>query len=298
MAEIVIRPRLLDRPIIILGCNRSGTTLLFNTISRHPMTWSLYVESQDLFYRHYPIHDQQGDRLAAGPDPVVAQTIEQDFFSIAHNKEAFKDRPILRHIPRKLLQRPFNRIYKRAPVRLVEKTPANSLRVPMLVELFPDARFILLVRRGESVVSSLMEGWKNWSGIGSGPFTFTRWHYLVPPGWQAYRERPLAEICAYQWSESTRIAWEDLNRVRGGRFLLLKHEELVADPVAWYSRILEFCELPTSHYFDWEVSQLPRRIYTTGGSAPRKDKWKELHGPEIEAVHHLLSPVNALFYTD
>ena len=298
MTDITTSRPLVDRPIIIIGCNRSGTTLLFNTLSRHPSTWSLYIESQDVFYRHYPIHDELGDRLTAAPQSEVARAIEREFFLLAHNKEAFKDRPIVRQLPRKLFQRFMNPLYKQAPIRLVEKTPANSLRIPMLVELFPDARFIFLARRGEPVVSSLMEGWKNWSRTGAGPFRFTRWHYLLPPGWQSHRDRSLAEICAFQWTESTRIAWEDLNRHRPGDFLLLKHEELLSDPASWYTRIREFCDLPPSAYFDWEVSQLPRRVYTTGGSAPRRDKWKEMHGAEIESVRHLLAPINALFYPD
>ena len=52
-------PRL-EQPIIVLGCNRSGTTLLFNNLSAHPDTWSLYIESQDIFYRHHPIHPELG----------------------------------------------------------------------------------------------------------------------------------------------------------------------------------------------------------------------------------------------
>ena len=37
---------------------------------------------------------------------------------------------------------------------------------------------------------------------------------------------------------------------------------------------------------------------TTGGSAPRTNKWKALHGAEIASVQDLLAPVNALFYKD
>ncbi len=290
--------RLLDRPIIVVGCNRSGTTLLFNTLSRHPKAWSLYIESQDEFYRHYPIDEEEGDRLVGAPGEEATATIHRDLYARAHNKEFFKDLPLLRHVPRRVLQRPLNPLYKRAPIRLVEKTPANSLRIPMLVRLFPDARFILLVRRGEPVVSSLMEGWKNWSRTGAGPFQFTRWHYLVPPGWRAYVDRPLAEICAYQWTQALRYAWEDLNRYRPGDFLLARHEDLTADPASGYARVLQFCELPSSHYLDGELRQLSNRMYTTGGSAPRKDKWKEIHGREIESVQHLIAPVNALFYND
>lgn len=287
---------LLRQPIIILGCNRSGTTLLFNNLSAHPETWSLYIESQDIFYRHHPTNAEMGDRVTDPPDQEEAQDIERYLYAHGHNKEFFKDTPVLGRISRKLLQRPVNPLYKRAPLRLVEKTPANTLRVPYLAAMFPDAKWLFLVRRGEDVVSSLMEGWKNWSGIGDSPWHYTRWHYLVPPGWREYVGKPLHEICAFQWMESNRTAWEDLNRVAPGQFLLLRHEELMAEPPAGYDRIREFCELPSSAYFDQVVANIQSRVFTTGGSAPRREKWREMHEAEVESVRSRMEPLNSELY--
>ena len=288
-------PRL-EQPIIILGCNRSGTTLLFNNLSAHPDTWSLYIESQDIFYRHHPIHPELGDRLTEPPTEAEREDIERYFYRTAHNKEFFKDTPGLKLIHRKLLQRPVNPLYRRRPLRLVEKTPANALRVPYLAKLFPDAKWLFLVRRGEDVVSSLMEGWKNWSRAGGGPWQFSRWHYLVPPGWQEYRGKRLEEICAYQWTESNRIAWEDLNEHLPRRFLLLRHEDLMANPREEYDRIREHCGLRPSRWFDSVISNIRARVFTTGGSAPRREKWRSLHEKEIERVRKELATLNSLFY--
>lgn len=278
---------LIDRPILVIGCNRSGTTLLFRNLGEHPVTWSLYEESQHLFYRHFPIHPELGDRLTAPPTPDQRRAIVASFYREAHNKEYFGDTPGLRWVPRKLLQRPVGRLYKRPPLRLVEKTPANSLRVPFLDALFPDARYLFLVRRAEDVISSLMEGWKNWSrrGVDRGaPWRYTRWHYLVPPGWQAWTGRPLEEICAFQWVEATRLAWEDLERHCRGRYLLLRHEEATARPLEVYQAIRTFCELPPSPLFDRLVAASARRVFTHGGSEPRPGKWRELHRAEVERV--------------
>lgn len=289
-------PNRLPRPIFIIGCNRSGTTLLFNNLSYHPSTWSLYIEGQDVFHRHYPVDPEKGELVDAPPSAGVAESIRDGLYRGSHNKEYFKDTPLLRRIPRKALQRPLGKLYKPDSIRLVEKTPANSLRIPLLCGTFPDAKFLFLVRRGEDVVSSLMEGWKNWSKTAGDDWHFTRWHYLVPPGWQRFREKSLQEICAFQWAEATRRAWEDLNRLAADSFLLLKHEELMADPAGEYRRILDFCELQPSSYLDTLLSTLPKRVYTTGGSKPKPQKWKQLHGAEIESVLHKIDPVNAHFY--
>lgn len=288
-------PPRLSQPIIIVGCNRSGTTLLFNNLSAHPDTWSLYIESQEIFYRYHPIHPERGDRITEPPSAGEREGIERYFYSTAHNKEFFKDTPGARRIPRKLLQPPVNPLYKRKPIRLVEKTPANSLRIPYLARLFPDAKWLFLVRRGEDVVSSLMEGWKNWSRSGD-DWHYTRWHYLVPPGWRDHTTRALQEICAFQWVESNRIAWEDLNTHLPGRFLLLRHEDLMADPKAAYHKIRDYCGLGSSTWFDRVIANIRARVYTTGGSAPRREKWRDMHEREILSVQGMLEPVNALFY--
>jgi hypothetical protein len=248
-----------------------------------------------VYSRHFPVDPQDGERVVAPPTPEIAAAIERELYQDSHNKEAFKDRPVLRLVSRRLLQRPLGRLYRRAPVRLVEKTPANTLRIPFLHQLFPDAKYLFLVRRGEDVVSSLMEGWKNWSRTGN-QWAFTRWHYLVPPRWQEQVGKPLQEICAFQWSESTRLAWEDLSRLRPGRFLLLRHEDLMKDPAQWYARILEYCELPESRYFKSVVDRVGQRVFTTGGSLPREQKWRDLHGDAVERIRPLLGPINSLFY--
>jgi hypothetical protein len=289
---------LIDRPVIIIGCSRSGTTLLFNNLAEHPQTWSLYEESFPIFYRHFPVHPDDGDRLTAAPSPEVARAIHETFYAWAHNKEVLKDRRLLRWIPSKLLQRPVGRLYKRRPLRLVEKTPANSLRVPLLCALFPDARFIFLVRRAEDVISSLMEGWKYWSGTGSGEWRYGGWHYLAPPGWQGWTGRSLEEICAMQWVEATRTAWTDLERHRPGRYLLVRHEDALARPTEVYREILEFSELPRSRHLERLLADQERRVFTHRGSLPRAGKWKELHGEEIERVRPIFEDLMSRFYPE
>lgn len=288
---------MIEKPIFIIGCNRSGTTLLFRNLSEHPDLWSLYVEAQDVFHSRFPVDAVEGERVSEPAESHIESAIREGLFQQAHNKEAFQDRPIIGRVPPKFIQRPLNRLYKPPVIRLVEKTPANSLRIPFLAAAFPDAQFIHVVRRGEPVVSSLMEGWKLWNNAPPGePFSFKKWHYLTPPGWQEYTDEPLESICAFQWIESNRFAHSDLQQLEGGRSLLVKHEDLVGDPASEYSRILDFCGLRESGFFDSVISRANSRAYTTGGSAPSKEKWRKLHEVEIERIRDRLTPTNELFY--
>lgn len=47
---------------------------------------------------------------------------------------------------------------------LLEKTPANCLRLPFIREVFPEARYIHLVRDGRAVVRSAMKEWRGDGG--------------------------------------------------------------------------------------------------------------------------------------
>lgn len=287
---------LIEKPIIIIGCNRSGTTLLFRNLSDHPHTWSLYVESQDIFYEQFPLSLDDGDAVRSGVSGKGRYEIYRAFYERSHNKQHFKD-SWLGWLPERLLQRQVGKLYKRAPLRLVEKTPANCLRIPLLKQLFPDAKFLFLVRRPEDTISSLMEGWKNWSRTPKGePWKYTDWHYIRPPGWQEWRDRPLEEICAFQWMEANRTAWRDLHEHCKGMFATLRHEDLMADPLREYQRILDFCELPVSGHLNKLLEAIPERVFTEGGSKPRPKKWQEMHGQAIDSVAHLYAPVASQFY--
>lgn len=283
--------KLLDRPVFVIGCNRSGTTLLFRTLADHPLVWSNYEELPHVFREVSPIHPEQGERIVEAPSPEAAEQVRRAFYAEAHNRSPFRDTPVLRHLPAFLFRKRLNAPYKWPPLRFVEKTPANILRIPFLAATFPDARFIFLVRRAEAVISSLMEGWKFWSGVEDGEWSYTKWHYLTPPGWQEQRGKKLQEICAFQWVESNTLAMEDLEACCAGRYVMVRHEDLLAEPRRRYGELLEFCQLPPSAFFQSRVASLDERVYTHHLSEPRPGKWKDLHGPEVESVRHLFQPL-------
>jgi len=86
-----------------------------------------------------------------------------------------------------------------ARVRLVEKTSKNALRVPFLLEVFPDAQFIFLTREPRANLSSMMQawrtkGWVTYRGLPGWPGPRS----MLPPGYERLQGKPLEEIVAYQ----------------------------------------------------------------------------------------------------
>lgn len=102
-----------------------------------------------------------------------------------------------------------------ARLRLLEKTPKNALRIPFLRALYPDARFLFLYREPAGNISSILEGWESWRFIAyrSLPDGGEPWSFLLTPGWEEVRQRPLAEIAAHQWRVVNETILADLTAV-------------------------------------------------------------------------------------
>jgi hypothetical protein len=181
------RDPLFDRPVFIVSPPRSGSTMLFETLARAPRLFTIGGESHQLIEGVPQLSPEsrgfESNRLLAqDAAPEVIDTLRGRFH------EALRDREDQRPPPGR-------------PVRMLEKTPKNSLRVPFLARVFPEARFIYLYRDPRQVLSSMIEAWQSgrfrtypqlpgWSG--------PAWSLLLIPGWRELIGRPLHEIVAAQ----------------------------------------------------------------------------------------------------
>lgn len=119
-------------PIIILGAARSGTTMLAETIlAKHPQT--KYWNEPNYIWRAFSPF-KTSDLIDESECTESYIKFIRDIFIGKDNLEDGK--------------------------RLLEKTPANCLRGPAIRKIFPDAKFIHVIRDGRSVVKSAANEWK------------------------------------------------------------------------------------------------------------------------------------------
>ncbi len=258
----------IDRPIFIVAAPRSGSTLLFETLGRCRELWTIGKESHEIFEgiaKLQPANRQfASNRLTeADADPETAATLRQRFL------EGLRDRQNQPLPP------------GTASVRMLEKTPKNSLRIPFLRAVFPDARFIYLYRQPQENISSIMEAWRSkkfvtypklpeWEGL--------PWSLLLIPGWRQLQGKPLPEIAAEQWRIANQYILDDLETVASDRKICVTYADLLADPQAQAKRLCEFAGL------EWDVelpSKLPFSRHTL--TPPNPNKWKK-NAAEIETI--------------
>jgi hypothetical protein len=258
-------------PILILSSPRSGSTLLFETLSQAPELVTIGGESHQTFESvrslHPSAHGFDSNRL--GADAATPEIIAE----------------LRRNFAEELRDRDGATPASGSTVRLLEKTPKNALRLPFLREVFPDARYGYLLRQPRQVLASMIEAWQ------SGRFrTYPQlpgwrgphpWSLLLVPGWRELQDAPLEEIVARQWATTTNVLLDDLEQVPRERVACIRFEEFVAAPQAQMQRLAGELGLR----WDRDLATLPNARHTV--SAPDPEKWRK-HEAAIERVFPLV----------
>jgi hypothetical protein len=252
----------LQRPLIIVAAPRSGSTLLFETLAVTPQLFTLGGEAHALVEG---LH-----HLRPGAPNVASNRLTADHATpetIGH---------IIAEVLRDLRGPGGERPAGNGPIRFLEKTPKNALRIPFFDRVFPDARYIFLWRDARENLSSIIEAWRSgqWKTYNGLPGFDGPWSLLLPPGWQSLNRRPVEEIAAFQWDSANRIVLDDLAALPRDRWTALTYDALCHDTAATVRTLCEFAGID----FDRSLSQhvaapLPASRYTL--TAPGPEKWKK-----------------------
>ncbi len=168
--------------------------------------------------------------------------------------------------------------------RFLEKTPKNSLRIPLFDRVFPDAQFIFLWRDPRENLSSIIEAWRSgdWQTYRELDGFEGPWSMVLPPGWRALNGRPLEEIAAFQWDSTNRIVREDLALLPSDRWTAVEYSELIRAPQATVERLCGFLGIDVDPALRARIeAPLPPARYTL--TPPAADKWR-MNAALIERV--------------
>lgn len=301
----------IERPLLILGAPRSGTTLLFSIFSSHPALWSLYREGEAIFkaYHHPADKDwQQGDRLdAQDASERIVHQIRQAFYRTALNYQTITPNRYSRVYSGRIMGAVERRLHRylvaplRKPprIRLVEKTPKNCLRIPYLQRLFPDAFFLYIKRAPRSNINSLLNGWRTPrqyetydvpGGLHIAGYGGKRWNFLLPEGWQSYAQgHTLAEVCAFQYRSANEAVLDNLQHMTADQHMSITYEDLVADAPRVVQGICQRVGLDYTGGLRAMCEELPR----VNQSRPPSQAQQQQNQVDIQAVLPALRPLVA-----
>lgn len=276
--------------VFLIGAARSGTRLLRDLLAEHPEVDRVPYDINYIWRlgnEHVP-HDELSSEMAT---PEAARRVQKKVYA-----------------------------YHAGGSVLIEKTVSNCLRIPFLLAIFPEARFIHLLRDGMDVIESAYRQWSappDWryvlkkaaqfpfiDALGYA-FNYTRQTLKrsffkgrgIPEAWgpryrgmdEDIRAKDLIEVCAIQWSRCVEQAWEHLSSLPEGYTLLVQYEELVREPLTQLQRIARFLQIDPAFYTSLNHRDIIHIHHIGKGKKYLTAEQIEVIRPYLERINTLLS---------
>jgi hypothetical protein len=260
-----------DRPVLIVGAPRSGTSLLYSILRASTKLAHWPGEAHEVW--EADLHPAlrgwvSNEATAEDATPDVAARIRRSFF--------------LTTGPRR---------------RLIDKTPRNSLRIPFVDAVLPGALYVFLQRDGRDNVNSLVNAWR------SPRYRTYRlpqphsirgvdrawWKFVLYPGWGDDAAGPLEVVCARQWIACNEHALDALHAIQERRWTTVRYEDLVVSPEAEVARLADFLDIPYESGIRQRAGAVQRTLVNVV-TPPERGKWRRENPTEIRAILPLIAP--------
>ena len=277
-------------PLFLVGAPRSGTTLLYKALCLHPdvafiSNWGRRAPGLpplallNRLPRHLPearraawFGPEAANAYAYGrrrplwerlfPAPVEGEPLYRRC-GIGEDGEGPPDPQVAAR-----LRRSFAAVERFAGGSLlVSKRIANNRRIGLLAAVFPEARFVHLIRDGRAVAFSLsrVDWWQD---------DVVWWYGGTPRRWTDEGGDPW-ELCARHWVRELAAIEQGLRVVPGPQRLEIRYEELVEGPIAGVRRVAAFAGLAEDPGWTDELSRL--------GYPNRNEAWRDKLPEDVRA---------------
>jgi Sulfotransferase family len=234
------------KPVIMIGAPRSGTNMLRDAITNSSTLATWPCDEINAIWRH--------GNMACPTDQFTAEQARPDV--IRFIRKQFKALASVENTP-----------------DVLEKTCASSMRVPFIDAVFPEAKYIFLVRHGLDATLSAAVRWQATLDIRytlkklryvpmtdiplygsrflrtrikrvlSGETTLSSWGPVYEGMLEDRKQLPLLDVCARQWLACVMDSSRAFAKMAPEKFLQVRYEDLVSDPEPSLHRILAFCDV-------------------------------------------------------
>jgi hypothetical protein len=284
----------IPEPIFIIGAGRSGTNILRDVLTKLPnmITWP--CDEINLVFRHgnrnLPHDEFEKHHVNAKARNYIVKTFNELLDSDDNN----------------------NKI-------IVEKTCANSLRIPFLDEIFPKAKYIFIYRNGYDVAASASLRWKasieieylrkKIKYVPKSDIPYYGLKFIKNRLYQSFSKEKkqrqwgpvykgmnadinklsIPEVAAKQWARCFEKAYLDLKKLPKNKSFTLAYEDFVGNPLITLQQIKNW------NNYNWSESEMKeavKKVRTTS-----VNKGKQFYDTEtLTLVDKIIDPVMKNIY--
>ena len=261
-----------DHPIFIVSGSRSGTQMLYKTLSESREIGTLQREIYDVWDSLHHPSDKNWDTHTLNADDASQHdrdTITRYFY--AHTGKT----------------------------RFVDKNNQHGLSVPYLQALFPDATFVYIKRSPGDTLNSMIEGWSKperseWSKalpdkIAVDEGVYTRWCFFLFEGWRSFQQARVEDVCAIQYRTIHSAILEAKKNIPASQWLEVFYEDIFTNPVVEIRSLFNQLGLTFDERIENHATNLLSKPYDPLYEI-RLDKWRD--SPHKTRIEHVLPGLN------
>ena len=249
----MIQGELAAQPLVIIGAGRSGTNMLRDVLTRLQGVDTWPCDEINYIWRHGNRSSETDELSVQQATSDVACFIRAQFSSIVREQGLLS--------------------FPEGERCIVEKTCANSLRVPFVDAVLPEAKYIFLIRDGRDVIASARKRWQAPLNI---PYLLAKAKYVPKSDLFYYASRYLVNrvsktsstdkalsvwgpkfegmkamsrresldyVCASQWVRCVESSQQAFDNMDKSKVISVRYEEFVSEPVAILESVAKFVGL-------------------------------------------------------
>ncbi|VUX54870.1 Sulfotransferase family protein [uncultured Woeseiaceae bacterium] len=276
--------KFIENPVFICGHRRSGTTLLSCLLDNHP-DLLVYPGESGFFYGYYPVYESRNYTKEEKIDQVIQFCIQnikdilsslpltsqndlnisfdslENIFSELVTRTNFTPKEVLTSLIEAFH---ISYRYPKEPKMWVEKTTSSEIYAAEILNWYPNAKIIHVLRDPRDTWASLKSGWDaRFKDYNDSPSRLM--HSLIERGKFGFE-----------------LAGKNLERFGEDRYKIIRYENLVDDIKAVMCDICEFMGItysdvvlnPTVFGKDWGGNNYGSHKYSNA-SAYNSGRWRE-----------------------